>query len=475
MLDRAAGAARSAPAVLPYLQERAPASPARGVPGVAAHARTPDADLVAAWAAGNDGAFAELRGRYHARLIDVALSWLPPDDRAPDRAEEAVQQVWAALARRRSTLREWGRDPGVPLLKRLTADLEPLVRDLLKRPPARAARRKALPRAKARARYAMPNPQARAARATRESDTPTAARQALRRALAHLTDEERRLLVSQWQAQDRRTDALLRLLLPEEDVAPPPGQPWALAQAEAKLRRALADDRAMFRGLGPDGLWQCLSVEVWCPPRAADLTDVEAEVAERYRYAAEMPLSPIASSPRQRRKAEGEVYRRVSRSLFRLLEAVGVPLPAADEAGEATRLLRHLAGPEAVRHFYALHHGLREARARMDLAGDPSLYDALDRLLLWLTPECFVTTDKGAAYQLSFRLYLRARLKDYCRRKGWRPARKDGDLEAAFRALDRERIGEVVRDAVQEVVHAEAAAPAGVEPLQVLQWLKAAP
>jgi hypothetical protein len=168
-----------------------------------------------------------------------------------------------------------------------------------------------------------------------------------------------------------------------------------------------------------------------------------------------------------------DVYRRVGRGLFKLLEGIEVRLPARDEAAEATRLLQHLAGREAVAHFYDLHHWLHKARGRMELAADPSLFDVLDRLLLWLTPECFAARGKGPAYGLSFRLYLRGRLKDYCRRKGWQPSGPAcADLEAAFRSLDRERIGELVREAVQEVAHDEAA---GVASLQALQWLQAAP
>ena len=93
-------------------------------------------------------------------------------------------------------------------------------------------------------------------------------------------------------------------------------------------------------------------------------------------------------------------------------------------------------------------------------------------------PDCFVTDGRRPHFELSFRLYLRARLKDYCRSKGWQPAGpKCRDLETAFRALDRQRIGDLVREAVEEAARAEHEAPAlvGVPLAQALQWLQVAP
>jgi hypothetical protein len=310
------------------------------------------------------------------------------------------------------------------------------------------------------------------------------ARRVLRQGLDGLTDAERTLLFSQWQAADRRKDALLRLLLPEEDVAPSPsglaGHALLVARAEAKLRRALEGHRGLLRGLGPERLWQCLCEEFLGGGDSAEAVElaaceVEPDVAPVYRFRGARKQRALPGKASHKAGRRPGAYQRVGHSLFQLLREVEVPLPARDEAAEATRLLRHLAGADAVAHFYRLYHWLHQARARMDLAGDPSLYTALDRLLLWLAPECFVTAGGQSLYGLSFRLYLRARLKDYCRQKGWQPAGgKFATREAAFRALDRERIGEVVRQAVQEVARAEDEA-VGVAPLQVLKWLQAAP
>jgi hypothetical protein len=111
----------------------------------------------------------------------------------------------------------------------------------------------------------------------------------------------------------------------------------------------------------------------------------------------------------------------------------------------------------------------------MALAGHPTFHPARDRLLSWLAPECFATDDSRPRFELSFRLYLRARLRDYCRRKGWRPAARD--LETAFRDLDRGRMGDIVRETVEEAARAEEQPPAlvGMPLAQALQWLQAAP
>jgi len=156
---------------------------------------------------------------------------------------------------------------------------------------------------------------------------------------------------------------------------------------------------------------------------------------------------------------------------------VEIPLPPRDEAGEATRLLHHLVGREAIGHFRELARWLCETRARMDRASGPEFYPARDRLLLWLAPECFVTDGRRSHFEMSFRLYLRARLKDYCRGKSWQPAGpRYRDLETAFRALDRQRIGDLVREAVEEAARAEEApALVGVPLAQALQWLQVAP
>jgi hypothetical protein len=287
-------------------------------------------------------------------------------------------------------------------------------------------------------------------------EQPAQPRDVLRAALAQLPDDERDVLFAQWQKRDAFKESLLRVFLPEQDRPPPRGElsenARRVRRAEERLRQLLGEERQSLRALGPEALWQLL--------------------AEEYGEATQ-----AAAAPKKRRSAaETEVYRRVGRSLFQLLAAVDIPLPARDEAGEATLLLRHLVGREAIAHFRELTNWLDATRARLDRAGDPTFYAARDRLLLWLAPECFVIDGRLAHFQLSFRLYLRARLKDYCRRKGWQPA-AGRDLETGFRALDRQRIGDIVREAVEEAARAEHEAPAlvGVPLAQALQWLQAAP
>jgi hypothetical protein len=280
----------------------------------------------------------------------------------------------------------------------------------------------------------------------------------LRLALGQLAEDERDRLFAQWQSREGCRESLSRVLLPDEDQPPTRGElsesGRQLRRAESRLRQVLGDRRDLLRALGPGPLWDALTEE----PRetAADAV--------------------LAARKKRRPAAETEVYRRVGRSLFQLLAAVEIPLPARDEAGEATLLLRHLVGREALAHFRELARWLDETRARLDRAGDPTFYPARDRLLLWLAPECFVTDGRRPHFELSFRLYLRARLMDYCRRKAWRPG-GGRDLESAFRALDRQRIGDIVREAVEEAARAEHEAPAlaGVPLAQALQWLQAAP
>jgi hypothetical protein len=324
-----------------------------------------------------------------------------------------------------------------------------------------------------------PSPPARAAARTRgaacvpapDTDAAEQPRQVLRHAVGQLTRDECGLLFDRWQDRDARREWLLRVLLPEDDQPPQRGEPSAEAQllrrAEARLRQALANRRDLLRALGPEHLWQLLGEEL-------------AGAGPNGRTAAPCSPPPPGKAARVKRRPGGdaEVYRRVGRGLFGLLNEVEIPLPARDEAGEATRLLQHLVGREALAHFRELTCWLQTTRARMDLASDPSFYAARDRLLLWLAPECFVTDGKQARFELSFRLYLRARLKDYCRRRNWRPAGpRYRDLETAFRALDRQRIGDVVREAVEEAARAEdeAAALRGVPLVQALQWLQVAP
>ena len=300
-------------------------------------------------------------------------------------------------------------------------------------------------------------------------DTSGQPRHILRQALSQLTDEDRGLLFSQWQGRDGCKESLLRVLLPEENQPPVRGElpdsTLRLRQAEGRLRQTLGDRRDLLKALGPEQLWNILSQEHLA-------AGVNGHAARR----AGLVVTKPANGKRQS-SGSTEVYRRVGRSLFNLLAEVEIPLPAHDEAGEATHLLQHLVGREAIGRFRELACWLHETRARLDLAGHPDFYAARDRLLLWLAPDCFVTDGRRPHFELSFRLYLRARLKDYCRGKNWRPAgARYRGLETAFRALDRQRIGDLVREAVEEAARADAApALAGVPLAQALQWLQVAP
>jgi hypothetical protein len=297
-------------------------------------------------------------------------------------------------------------------------------------------------------------------------EAPEPPRLVLQQALGQLTEDERHLLFAQWQGREGYKESFLRVLLPEDNQPPTRGElsdsARRLRRAEGHLRQALGDRRELLKALGPEQVRQILSEEYLGPATNGP---------------APAPAAGRASRKKRRSAGETEVYRRVGRSLFKLLAEVEIPLPARDEAGEATRLLQHLVGREAVGHFRELAGWLHETRARLDLAGHPEFYAARDRLLLWLAPDCFVTDGRRPHFELSFRLYLRARLKDHCRDKSWRPAgARYRDLETALRALDRQRIGDLVREAVEEAARADAApALAGVPLAQALQWLQVAP
>jgi hypothetical protein len=290
-------------------------------------------------------------------------------------------------------------------------------------------------------------------------------RRVLRQAIDQLTADERCLLFAQWQGRDACRESLLRVLLPAEDQPPTRGeiseQAGRLRRAEARLGQALGERRDVLRRLGPQRLWQIVSEDYATTPTNG--------------RGAAPPIPKGESGPRKRRGTDAGVYRRIAASLFQLLAAVEIPLPARDESGEATRLLQHLVGRAALAHFRDLSSWLHESRARTALAGHPTFHTAHDRLLAWLAPECFATEGQQPRFDLSFRLYLRARLRDYCRRKGWRPPSRD--LESAFRTLDRERIGDIVRETVEEAARAEEQPPAliGMPLAQALQWLQAAP
>jgi hypothetical protein len=165
------------------------------------------------------------------------------------------------------------------------------------------------------------------------------------------------------------------------------------------------------------------------------------------------PAKPIVHRP-------GRVYRYLQQALFRLLEELELSLTKGAEAREATCLLRHLVGPESVSRFRGLTRWLETARDRA-AAEDPP---ALDRLLGWLTPELFERGPGGYARQPSFRLYLRALFRRYAEANNLTPSGpRHADLDDAFAGLTRERIGELVREAVTG-----SAEPAAVEDDAVL-------
>jgi hypothetical protein len=134
---------------------------------------------------------------------------------------------------------------------------------------------------------------------------------------------------------------------------------------------------------------------------------------------------------------------RLRECLFLLLEEVNIRLPADGEAREATALVRVLVGPESVRSFKEIStwlHGLRERLGNLPRR---------DRLLAALVPELTEKTGNDWRYQLSFRLFLRERFRRHAEERGWQPGGPQfHDLDSAFDALSRQRIGELARAAV---------------------------
>ena len=141
----------------------------------------------------------------------------------------------------------------------------------------------------------------------------------LRQAIETLSNDERTLLFAQWQGRAGSKESLARVLLPEDDQPPTRGElsekGWRLRRAEGRLRQALGSQRDLLWTLGPDRLWQLLADEY-----LAAASDGRASVS----------LS-VPDPPRRKRRsaADIEVYRRVGRSLFRLLAEVEIPLPGA--------------------------------------------------------------------------------------------------------------------------------------------------
>jgi hypothetical protein len=236
------------------------------------------------------------------------------------------------------------------------------------------------------------------------------------------------------------------------------------ADLKAWFRRLTGPDPRLRRDLeaidapgGPEQLRHTLEATNYLAPRdpsapltlppADSLTSfaVKDSAAGKQRPGTAAFLLNLAAD----RSGPRELYRRVSQSLFQLLEEVEIGLPpGGGDVLEAARLLYHLVGPEPVEHFRQLHRWLQDMRRR---AANPNP-DTLARLFQWLTPELFATDKGEPRYQLSYRLFLRGRLKDYCRQHGWKPqGPRFHDLDSAFNHLQRERIGEIVRQAVQQL------------------------
>jgi hypothetical protein len=157
--------------------------------------------------------------------------------------------------------------------------------------------------------------------------------------------------------------------------------------------------------------------------------------------AGEPSFTDLAFGGGDRGAGQPAARRELRPALFALLEAVEVPVPPPDqEVAEAGRLLAELVGPQALEHFRGLDATVDAIRRRRAEARPP----ALDRLLRGLVPDLF--DERRFRPRLSYRLYLRARLKRYCRRRGWHPAGPAfADLATAFEALSRDRIGRIIR------------------------------
>lgn len=225
------------------------------------------------------------------------------------------------------------------------------------------------------------------------------------------------------------------------------------------------------------------------PLLQADLDSVEQPGAvEDYRTALELrnyltPDSPLSEeesitalslAPEQRTWVEEgeppprvELRQLVRDALFDLLREADIEVDAYLEVPRACEALAYVAGPDAVERFARLNQWLEAMRRRTEESRPP----ALVRTLCWLAPDLFARDGDHPATRLSFRLYLRDRLHTWCEQVGLRPTgQKYQTLTEAFAALDRDRIGELVRAAA---VSAEWPEPVVAE--AAVSWLHAAP
>jgi hypothetical protein len=142
--------------------------------------------------------------------------------------------------------------------------------------------------------------------------------------------------------------------------------------------------------------------------------------------------SPTGECPPYREK--------LRQCLFLLLDEVEIRLPAGSETREATVLVDVLVGPRAVRAFAEMASWLRALRRRHR---QPS---RLDRLLAVVAPELFERNGGPWRHQLSFRLFLKERFRQFAADRRLAPrGPRFSDLDSAFDALTRQRIGELAR------------------------------
>jgi hypothetical protein len=142
-----------------------------------------------------------------------------------------------------------------------------------------------------------------------------------------------------------------------------------------------------------------------------------------------------------------QLRRRVAEAVFPLLEEVGIEVDASRQSEKGTLLLRELVGRESLGRFHELKHWLDNVRVG-------SIFELPMLLLQSVAEELFETTADGEyRRRLSFRLFMRSRVADFCRKEGWQPSASSGHagLEAALASLTRARIGEMLDNALGEV------------------------
>jgi hypothetical protein len=124
-----------------------------------------------------------------------------------------------------------------------------------------------------------------------------------------------------------------------------------------------------------------------------------------------------------------ELQDRISGIVIRLLDALDIQ-PRGDNAALLDEmLLRHLVGSEALANFHDLGRWLREFREHWQ---EDSI--SLKRLIVWVMPR-LVAPDgcDGYTHHLSFRLFLRQRLGQFCRDHNLSPI--GGDLRPSLARL----------------------------------------